>query len=388
MSTGRVLAIDPQGGVLVWCDGRTETVPADQTCAGLNAGDLVRWDGQSLVLLSRPDQPTRHGHPESEVNRLGADGGLRFRGLRERALVLKATRAFFDQAGFVEIEAPAMATCPGLEVHLDAISAQLRQGMGGEPMTRWLITSPEYHLKRLLVGGFQRIYSLGRAFRSGERGPWHNPEFTMAEWYRTDARYPAIVADVLALLTAAWEALAPQLSTQRRQALAPLSDALSRPAINLPFRQTLRDAGVPDMDETDADALIAAFVEHVEPGLPRDRVVIIDRWPICLASLARPFEDDPQTAERFEVYVCGVELANGFTELTDATEQRRRFEADLAERRRLGLPAYPIDERFLAALREGCPPAAGVALGMDRMVMLLGGYEAIDQIIAFPFERA
>ncbi len=388
MGTGRVLAIDAEGVVAVWHDGRVERFARAYAQASLRAGDLVRIGPDSLELLHRPADPLRHGHPEGEVNRLGADGGLRFRGLRERAVVLKAVRSFFDQQGFIEIEAPAMATCPGLEVHLDAIGVQLRQGMGGAPATRWLITSPEYHLKRLLVGGFERIYSLGRAFRSGERGPWHNPEFTMAEWYRTDARYPAIAADVHEVLRAAWRALEPLLSAPRRQELASLANALSQPAVQLPFRQALQEAGVGPMDEGDAEALVAAFVEHVEPNLPRDRVVIVDRWPISLASLARPFDDDPKTAERFEVYVCGVELANGFTELTDATEQRRRFERDLADRRRLGLPPYPIDERFLAALGEGCPPAAGVALGVDRMVMLLGGYDAIDQIIAFPFERA
>ena len=131
-----------------------------------------------------------------------------------------------------------------------------------------------------------------------------------------------------------------------------------------------------------------AMVERVEPNLPRDRVVVIERWPICLASLACQDPDDPTVAERFEVYVRGIELANGFTELVDTTEQRARFEADLAAREAAGLPVYPIDERFLNALAEGCPPAAGVALGVDRLLMVLGGYDDIEQVLAFPFELA
>ncbi len=388
MTTGRVLAVDEQGAVALWQGGRVLAIAAAEAHRTLQSGDLVRVDGDRLHLLQRPHDPARHGHPDGEVARLAADQGRVYGALRERAAVLRAARAFFDEREFIEIEAPAMATSPGLEVHLDAVRADLRQGMGGEATTRWLVTSPEYHLKRLLVGGFERIYSLGRSFRSGERGHWHNPEFTMAEWYRVDARYPAIVADVEGLLAAGWQAMSPHLSPTRLEQLAPLRQALSQPSMTLPFRQALRDFGAGKVDESDAEALVAAFVEYVEPRLPDDRVVIIDRWPISLASLARPFADDPNTAERFEVYVCGVELANGFTELVDPHEQRRRFEVDLAERDRLGLPAYPIDERFLAALAEGCPPAAGVALGMDRMIMLLGGYDAIDQVIAFPFERA
>ena len=386
MAVARILAVESGGVLALWHRGQVHRMPAVE--GDWRPGDLVRWGGDELCLLQRPVDGLRHSHPNSEVARLSHDGGRRYRALCERAAILRAIRGYFDAEGFIEMEPPAIATSPGLELHLDAVQVKLRQGMGGSAVERWLVTSPEFHLKRLLVGGFERIYALGRAFRSGERGPWHNPEFTMLEWYRAGARYPAIVADAEAMLRKVWRALEPSLAPERRQVLAPVAAAIGRPFEVHAFRDLLRQAGAGDIDERDSDALITAFVERVEPDLPRDRAVVIDRWPIALASLARPFDGEPGTAERFEIYVGGVELANGFSELVDPDQQRQRFVADLAARARTGRPSYPIDEAFLTALGEGCPPAAGVALGVDRLVMLLGGYDRIDDVIAFPFERA
>lgn len=386
MAVARILAVEPGPVLALWREGAVQRVTAPP--GDWRTGDLIRVASSDWVLLQRPADPLRHAHRDGEVARLSGDNGRRFRALRERAAIISAVRSFFAREDFIEIEPPAMATCPGLELHLDAVQARLRRDMGGSEVERWLVTSPEFHLKRLLVGGFERIYALGKAFRSGERGPWHNPEFTMLEWYRADARYPAIVADIEAMLALAWQALAPGLSGERRQALAPIERALSAPFEVCGFRELLADAGAGHVADDDAEGLVAAFVQRVEPALPPDRGVVIDRWPIALASLARPFDDDPSTAERFEIYVGGMELANGFSELVDPVEQRRRFDADLCARKDAGLPAYPVDEAFLAALAEGCPPAAGVALGVDRLVMLLGGYAEIDAVIAFPFERA
>lgn len=309
--------------------------------------------------------------------------------LRDRALLNQRIRAFFADRGFLEVETPAIAHSPGLELHLDAVEVRLREGMAGAPVQRWLVTSPEYHCKRLLAAGCETIYRLGKAFRSGERSAHHNPEFTMLEWYRAGATVDVIAADTLALIAEC------DRGDRRLQPPVRLGfDALI--AEHFAFDCLLtgddellaaaKDAGYGALaGETAADLLMRAWVDRVEPNLPNDRAVVVDRYPARLASLAQLSTADPRVAERVEVYVRGVEIANGFTELVDPVEQRERFEADLAARKRAGLPEYPIDERFLTAL-AACPPAAGIALGVDRLLMVLGGYAHIDDVLAFPFE--
>ncbi|MCO4760048.1 MAG: EF-P lysine aminoacylase GenX [Myxococcales bacterium] len=395
----RVLAVG-QGLARLWIAGRVFDHPSSDD---LQAGDIIRLSPDGLTLVVRPQRPPSAG---GDLARLSADQGLRYRAVLERAALLRAIRDYFHNQGFTEIDAPVMATCPGLELHLDAVSASVREGMGGKMTERWLSTSPEFHMKRLIAAGFDRIFSLGKAFRSGERGVWHNPEFAMLEWYRTDERYPAIVEDILALLPLCTQAV-DAVRTSRGQ--SPCAPFASEPTLRLTFAEALgrwagfdiRDADLPTLHaravaaglgardgDDEADLLLQAMVERVEPNLPKDRVVVIDRWPQCLASLARRDPEHPGLAERFEVYIRGIELANGFTELVDAAEQRQRFEADVAARREADLPIYPVDERFLGALAEGCPPAAGVALGVDRLLMVIGGYDDIEQVLAFPFERA
>ena len=325
------------------------------------------------------------------------------RALARRAAITRAIRGFFERRGFLEVDTPAIALSPGLEPHLDAIEVRVRQGMGGELVQRWLITSPEYHCKRLLAEGIERLYRLGKSFRSGERGAHHNPEFTMLEWYRAGATHVDIAADTVALIAAAAGA-----SAEHTALPAAVERAVSRPAVELDFgaevaRRCGFDALIADDDamllaadeagysgfsgESAADLLMRAWVERVELRLPADRVVVVAGYPARLASLARLSPADPRVAERVEVYLCGVELANGFSELVDPVQQRARFEADLATRRAMGLPVYPMDEAFLEALGR-CPDAAGIALGVDRLVMVPGGCETIDEVIAFPFERA
>lgn len=340
------------------------------------------------------------------------DGARRWWLIHARATLLRAIRQFFDRRGFVEVDPPAIATSPGLELHLDAVAVTLRGGMdAGAPLQqRWLVTSPEYHCKRLLSADLPRIYAMQHAFRSGERGQNHNPEFMMLEWYRTGSDYLQLVADCRALLRHCQRAL-------HQPALAPLwrlptplpPIAADGPWLRLSVREAIaRWAGFDPgrMDDAarlrqqamaagldvrpgdgGAEVLLQALVERVEPALAQLPAVVLDRWPMSLASLARPFDRQPHLAQRFEVYLQGVELANGFTELTDPVEQRRRFEVDLAARRALGRPEYPIDERFLAALAE-MPPAAGVALGVDRLLMALTGTREIGDVVAFPFEVA
>ena len=311
--------------------------------------------------------------------------------IRARAAFNQRIRRFFEERNFVEVETPAIALSPGLETHLDAVAVSLREGMAGELVERWLITSPEYHCKRLLSRGMERIYRFGKAFRSGERGVHHNPEFTMLEWYRAHADYREIVTDTIALIdvcNAGQLALQPPLFIGFDELIAEHVGVDCLVTDDTAFvAAASRAAMAPYRGETAADLLMRAWVERVEPNLPRDRVVVIDRYPARLASLARLCSDDPRIAERVEIYLCGVELANGFSELVDAAEQRRRFEADLSQRRLLGLAEPPIDERFLAAL-DDCPNAAGIALGVDRLLMVLAGYERLDEVIAFPFEVA
>jgi elongation factor P--(R)-beta-lysine ligase len=311
--------------------------------------------------------------------------------IRQRARLNATIRAFFDQRGYVEVETPAIALSPGLEPHLDAVGVTLREGMGGSPVQRWLITSPEYHCKRLLGRGMTKIYRLGKAFRSGECGPLHNPEFTMLEWYRVGANHLSIAAETLALIDACNLKKLPLAPPLQRSFDTLITRHAGFDCLPLDDAQMLRNATEanypPLTGESAADLLMRAWVDRAEPALPDDGVVIVDRYPARLASLARLAADDARIAERVEVFLCGVELANGFSELIDPVEQRARFEADLAHRKATGLPQYPIDERFLDALAH-CPEAAGIALGVDRLLMVLGGYGSLSEVLAFPFESA
>jgi lysyl-tRNA synthetase class 2 len=404
----RILSVDASG---LWLAQQGVTTfrpwPAELP-RSVRPGDVVELRHDRATLAS-PCTSTQFPHPDGDFHRIIDRGGLRYQAVLDRAVLLRAIRRFFDRRGFIEVDPPVMARSPGLELHLDAVRVQLRQGMGGELVERFLVTSPEYHMKRLLSAGFEKIYSLGHAFRSGERGAHHNPEFAMLEWYRAGEGYLSLVRDARGLMRDCAAAIArgrvevdrppppnrldprsPWLRLSIRQALQRFAgfdpgrgddDAL--------VRQRARQAGLQiDDDETADEVVVRALVERVEPRLADVPAVVLDRWPASMASLARRFDDRPWLAQRFEIYVQGIELANGFTELVDPVEQRARFELDLAARRRAGLPEYPVDQRFLSALAEGCPPAAGVALGVDRLLMALGGYGDIDEVLAFPFERA
>lgn len=404
----RILAVD-DGGLWLGQQGATtyRTWPADLP-RSVRPGDIVDLRQDSATLASPCTSP-QFPHPDGDFHRMVDRGALRHQAVLDRARLLQAIRRFFDRRGFVEVDPPVMARSPGLELHLDAVRVQLRQGMGGEPVERFLVTSPEYHMKRLLSAGFERIYSLGHAFRSGERGVHHNPEFAMLEWYRAGESYQSLVRDARDLMRDCAAALAKGRTASGRPLPPKRLDPRS-PWLRLSIRQALqrfagfdpgrgdddalvrsraRQAGLQVEDDETADAVIVrALVERIEPQLADFPAVVLDRWPASMASLARRFDDRPWLAQRFEIYLHGIELANGFTELVDPVEQRARFELDLAARRRARLPEYPIDERFLSALAEGCPPAAGVALGVDRLLMALGGYDDIDEVLAFPFERA
>ncbi len=291
--------------------------------------------------------------------------------LARRDLLYRQLRAFFHARDFVEVETPLVVPSPGLELHLDAFEVA---GAG------WLITSPEYQMKRLLAAGARRIFQICKCFRRGEVGRHHNPEFTMIEWYRGDAGYEAIMDDCEALVAGLARAL---LGTTTVRVGGHVVD-LAPPWERLTVREAFARWGGDEVPPSDAgsDAFFQAFLDRIEPHLGHPKPALLYEWPASLAALARRKPGAPAVAERFELFIGGLELANGFGELTDPVEQRARFEADLAARRRLGRPLYPIDERFLADLAR-MPPSGGVALGLDRLAMLLLGALEIRDVLTF-----
>ncbi|MDC0743438.1 EF-P lysine aminoacylase EpmA [Polyangium mundeleinium] len=337
--------------------------------------------------------------PETETERLVFRGVGR--ALRARAEALAEVRSFFVRRGFLEVETPSMVPCPGLDLHLDAFGVGFgAQDAEGDPKPRalttgapegrplWLITSPEYQMKRLLAGGVPRCFQLARCYRRGEIGSRHNPEFTMLEWYRAFAPMDAVVADTEELVRSVVSKLAGTRVIEVEGTRVDLSAPFERISVGEAFARyagTSADEAI-TMASEDEDRFFRLLVEHVEPSLARlGRPVFLVEYPAPFASLARLCPADPRVAERFELYVGSVEVCNGFGELTDPVEQRARFERDQAQRRAEGKPVYPIDERFLAALAEGMPPAAGNALGIDRLVALGLGARAIGDVTAFPY---
>ncbi len=310
--------------------------------------------------------------------------------LEARSRLNRAIRGFFEARGFVEIEAPIAVPSPGLEVHLDAFS------VGNSATERYLITSPEYQMKRLLAGGMTKIYSLGKVFRRGEVGAHHNPEFTMLEWYRAGADWTQIADDFEALTTecasaalggtrvgalelaSPWERLSVAEATERYAGVR-----VDGGEDEVTLRDKIRAAGhrVP-VDGGWDDVFFTMFLDAVEGKLGQGRPTLLYDWPHRLCALARKKPADPRVVERFEVYAGGLELCNAFGELTDAVEQRARLEADLETRRAKNLPQYPIDERFLSALAD-MPPSAGIAVGVDRLAMLILSARHIREVIAF-----
>jgi lysyl-tRNA synthetase class 2 len=322
--------------------------------------------------------------------------------LLARARALARLRAWFAEAGFVEVEASALQVSPGNEAHLHAFATDLI-APDGTSATRYLRTSPEFALKKLLAAGEQRIVDFARAFRNRERGPLHAPEFTLVEWYRAGEPYEAIVADTLAVVAAAARGIGAASLVWRGRTADPFA-ATERLTVREAFR---RHAGI-DLaavaddrdafaqaasakgirvaaDDTWSDVFSRVLSDRVEANLGIGRMTALYEYPIAEAALARPTQHDPRVAERFELYACGVELANGFGELTDAAEQRRRFQDAMDTKQQRYGERYPIDEDFLAALAK-MPPASGVALGFDRLVMLLTGASHIDQVQWTPVE--
>jgi lysyl-tRNA synthetase class 2 len=323
--------------------------------------------------------------------------------LLARGRIVAALRAWFAGNGFIEVETGALQVSPGNETHLHAFATTLATP-DGAASRRYLRTSPEFACKKLLAAGERRIVEFARVFRNRERGALHHPEFTLVEWYRAGEPYETLMADCAVILALAANAAGTPQLTFRGLSADPfaeperltVAEAFTRFAgIDLlatlsggepdrdGFLRAARAAGIRvGDDDTWGDIFSRVLVEKIEGRLGIGRATILDRYPAGQAALARP-ADDRRVAERFELYACGVELANGFGELTDAAEQRRRLEREMAEKERIYGERYPLDEDFLAALAT-MPQACGIALGLDRLIMLATGATRIDQVLWNP----
>ena len=312
--------------------------------------------------------------------------------LERRAAMLAEVRAFFAERGVMEVETPLLSSETTLDLHLEPLSSTVdAPGIDGRRM--YLQTSPELAMKRLLATGSGSIYQLCKAFRGGERGRWHNPEFTILEWYRVGWDVHRLMREVAALietLLAGSRRMAPAVYVAYADLLRRHAGIDPHDASTGALRRAVEDSRSPvDTTGLDRDDLLSRlFGERVEPRFAPDRVTVVFDYPASQAAMARLNAADPRTAERFEAYVGGIELANGYGELCDPAEQRQRLERDLANRRRTGRPLAPMPSRFLAALESGLPACAGVALGFDRLLGLELGAESIDEVVSFPVERA
>jgi lysyl-tRNA synthetase class 2 len=324
--------------------------------------------------------------------------------LLARARIAAALRAFFAEREFLEVETAILQVSPGNETHIHGFATEL-VAPSGTRARRYLRTSPEFACKKLLAAGERRIVEFARAFRNRERGALHHPEFTLVEWYRAKESYEVLMDDCAAILAVAARAAGATRFSYRERAADPfaaperltVAEAFARHAgIDLPavlpgkgaeragFAAAAQAAGVRTAtDDSWGDIFSRVLVEKVEPHLGLGRATILDEYPAIMSALARPKPSDPRFAQRFELYVCGVELANGFGELNDAAEQRRRLELEMAEKERIYGERHPIDEDFLMAL-AAMPQAAGVALGFDRLVMLAAGASHIEQVLWTP----
>jgi lysyl-tRNA synthetase class 2 len=327
--------------------------------------------------------------------------------LEKRARVLRALRGYFDTQGFLEVSTPALQISPGLEPHLNAFRTELLDPSHKESQTRYLHTSPEFSMKKLLSAGLEKIYQVGPVYRNRERSHTHHPEFHMLEWYRKGASYTELMDDCERLLQACALSAGVNSSLNWRQVKADPFQRFERLTVQEAFQRyaqtdilsTIEDAHEPQAkalleqcrklglhhsaNDSWEDLFFRIFLEKIEPNLGVGVPTILYDYPVSMAALSRPKPGAEHLAERFELYVCGLELANAFGELTNPQTQRLRFEADMEKKQQLYGERYPIDEDFLAAL-EIFPESSGIALGFDRLVMLITGADHIETVLWAP----
>jgi lysyl-tRNA synthetase class 2 len=400
---GRVIQLSGRDGVLADETGQIRF----QMGAGHNLvsgkGDIVELQGilgkvnhfeiREIRLLSR----SVRNYEQGDWLRFHANERECIKNLRMRAKVLSAIRSFFTQRDFIEVETPYMLDAPGQEVHIEPFITEYRNSRIAT--THYLATSPEHHMKRMLGGGLEQIFQIARCFRNDEFTDWHNPEFTMVEWYRAYANYEDIMADTEDLIAHVTLEICGKNPPARLAGIAAnkpwqkisVYDAFERWAdIDLSectdadtLFNCARRVGFASAAEGDTwdDLFHKILLEKIEPQLAKFAAVFLIDYPAPLAALAKRKESNGAVAERAEAYIGGVELANGYTELNDPHEQRQRFE-DARKNKGSG---EPLDEGFLRAMECAIPPAGGMALGVDRLVMLLAGSEKIGEVIAFPY---
>lgn len=327
--------------------------------------------------------------------------------LAARGRVLNAVRRVFEELAFVEVDTPALQVSPGMEPHLQAFATELRGPHPDDRRPLYLHTSPEFAMKKLLVAGMPRLWQLAHVFRNGERSGTHAPEFSMLEWYRAGDGYRTLIEDCRELLRAGAEAGGRRSFTFRGMTCDPFGvwrvltvpDAF-REYAGIDLMATYDGSHDPDPAALAAEAARIGIAPHhgdrwedivfrimfdrIEPHLGDGVPCVLTDYPLCMAALSRPKPEDPRLAERFELYACGLELANAFGELTDPAVQRARFEADMDLKERLYGERFPVDEDFLAALEHGMPQSSGIAMGFDRLAMLCSGAESIEQVLWLP----
>jgi len=313
------------------------------------------------------------------------------RAIRLRARLNAAIRGFFARREVLEVETPVLSLAGNTEPNIASFSLEFSGRTNGAPRTRWLRTSPEHALKRLLAAGIGDCYELGRVFRDGEAGGRHNPEFTMLEWYRVGWDHQRLIEEVAELINAALALVERHARLERiawrdlyreRLAIDPIT------ASDGELQRALGDVRIDPEGLTRDDWLDLLLTHRLQPGFAGDTMLAVFDYPASQAALARLRPGDPPLAERFELYLGPLELANGYHELIDPDEQRARFERDLSVRDSRESVAPPIDEQLLSAMRSGLPPCAGVALGIDRLLMAMLGSTRIADVLAFPFDRA
>lgn len=315
--------------------------------------------------------------------------------LRLRARLLARIRAFFADRGVLEVDTPVLSVAGNPDPHLASFTTSYHGPGLHQGQILYLHTSPEFPMKRLLAAGSGCIYQIARVFRDGEAGGRHNPEFTLLEWYRVGFDHHRLMTEVTELVTGLLQGLVDLRNVERLS----YAQAFQRYLDLDPHRATVADlaacvrgqglAAPPGMPEDDPDPWLDLLLTHcIEPHLGQGGLTFLYDYPASQASLARLREDDCPLGERFELYLEGIELANGFHELSDGDEQRRRFLHDNQRRSEHGLPLLPVDERLLVALSAGLPACAGVALGVDRLLMIAAGRSSLQEVLAFPIDRA
>jgi lysyl-tRNA synthetase class 2 len=324
-----------------------------------------------------------------------------------RSKILSLIRDYFLNKGFLEVETPSLVACPGMEPNLDLFKTNFL--IDGNEKIAYFVTSPEYAMKKLLVAGFPKIFQICRSYRNGEISKLHNPEFTILEWYRVFANYKDIMADVENLIIY----IARHLHKNRNKKLKIKYQGniidLSLPWTRLTMKEAFRQYARIDLDKVLNYRSIAAlaskrgyvvsdndrfddiffkiFLNEIEPHLGKDKPTILMDWPAQMAALSKRKFDDPRYAERFEIYIAGLELGNAFSELNDPKEQFSRLKKEKKLRKKLGKDVYNIDKEFIQALEIGMPPAGGIAMGVDRLVMLFTNSKSIEEVLFFPAKQ-